>query len=238
MWPRSNHWASDIPFKYSMARNGTPVFLPDLVDGDDVVVLDRRGRPSLAREPLRDSRGIRDFRPDDFQGDGSGEKTVFGQEDKAHAAFAQEPENAVVGQPAELSGGLRRAEEVDAFVAGRRTARHGRSGRPASRRRIGACLPRRPRHRADPFREGRGGVFRSESWGIMAHSAFGTTIIDMEADQIKLVVMSAQGLDHRAAGCLAIVTALWAVLQLGIIKFVAFGAAILTSFGARRRHAA
>ena len=113
------------------------VFLPDLVDGDDVVVLDGRSRPSLAHEPLRDSRGIRDLRPDDLQGDRSGEKTVFGQEDNAHAAFAQEPENAVVGQPAELSGGSRRAEEVDAFVAGRRTARYDHSGRQASRGRIG-----------------------------------------------------------------------------------------------------
>lgn len=59
-------------------------------------------------------------------------------------------------------------------------------------------------------------------------------IVDLEADQNKLVVMSSQGLDHRAAGCLAIVTALCAVLQLGIIEFVAFGTAILTSFRAHR----
>ena len=158
------------------------VFLPDLVDGDDVVVLDRGGRPSLAREPLRDSRGIRDLRPDDFQGDGSGEKTVFGQEDKAHATFAQEPENAVVGQPAELSGGLRRAEEVDAFVAGRRTARHGRSGRPASRRRIGACFLG-VLGTAQPVLRGK---WRRFSVGVVGdHGSLRVRhdVIDMEADQ-------------------------------------------------------
>ena len=156
----------------------------------------------------RDSRGIRDLRPDDFQGDGSGEKTVFGQEDKAHATFAQEPENAVVGQPAELSGGLRRAEEVDAFVAGRRTARHGRSGRPASRRRIGACFLG-VLGTAQPVPRRKGRRFSVGVVGDHGSLRVRDDIIDMEADQNILVVMSAQGLDHRAAGCLAIVTALW-----------------------------
>ena len=57
----------------------------------------------------------------------------------------------------------------------------------------------------------------------MAHSAFRHEVIDMEGT-IKLVVMSAQGLDHRAAGCLAIVTRPGAVLRLRLIEFVAFGA--------------
>ncbi len=86
------------------------------------------------------SRCIGDLRPDDFQGDGSGEETVFGQEDKTHAALAQEPQNAIVGQPAALAGGSRRAEKVESFVAGRRTASYGCSGRPASQRRIRARL--------------------------------------------------------------------------------------------------
>ncbi len=163
------------PLQVLHGQERDAAFLPDLVDGDDVVVLDRGGRPGLASEPLGDSRGIRDFRPDDFQGDGPGEQTVFGQEDKAHAPFAQEPENAVVGQPAELSGGLRRAEEVDAFVAGRRTASHGRSGAAS-----GSTEDRSPFARGPGCRTARsareGAAFSwSESSGIMARSEFGAT---------------------------------------------------------------
>ena len=51
-----------------------------------------------------------------------------------------EPPGAVVGQPAELSGGSRRAEKVDAFEASPGSARYDRSGLQASRGSIGPAF--------------------------------------------------------------------------------------------------
>jgi hypothetical protein len=56
----------------------------------------------------------------------------------------------------------------------------------------------------------------------------------MEADQNNLAALSAQGVDQRAAVSPAIATILCALLQLGTVKFVAFGTAILTNLGVRR----
>jgi hypothetical protein len=79
-----------------------------------------------------------------------------------------------------------------------------------------------------------GGFFASESSGIMAHSEFGMSAYTCKPIKTYLVVITAQALDHQVRGPLPFVTAPCALAQIGTLKFVAFGAAILTNFGARR----
>ncbi len=105
------------------------VVAADLVDRDDVVVPDGGRGLGLAHEAIPDPGRTVKLGLDDLQGDGPGELRVLGQEDEANAALADEALDPVLGQPAELALGARRAEEVEASRVGRPGVRRGIGGR-------------------------------------------------------------------------------------------------------------
>ena len=88
------------------------VVLADLVDGDDVVVLEGGGGAGLAQEARRGRpRGRPRSGRMTFSATGRLELRVLGLEDDAHAALAEQLEDPVLAQPADLVGALRRPEE-------------------------------------------------------------------------------------------------------------------------------
>jgi hypothetical protein len=82
----------------------------DAEDGDDVLVLDRGGRPRLAQETLAVG-GVPGARLDDLQRHRPAQFGLLGREDHAHATDAQHPEDAISAQPADLPRSLRWGQE-------------------------------------------------------------------------------------------------------------------------------
>ena len=93
-----------------------PRLLADLVDRDDVVVLEGRHGPGLEQEPLCGLGRAGQLRPDDLQGHRPEQVGVLGLEDEAHAALAEQPADAIVGQPTEF---VRRPWRLEEIVAPR-----------------------------------------------------------------------------------------------------------------------
>ncbi len=92
---------------------GHAAVLAHLVNGDDVVVLDRGGGLRLAVEALaihfQGGLGLLHC----LQGDLALQRDVFGLEDQPHRPRAEQLEHAIVAQPAHLAGTLRRAEKIE-----------------------------------------------------------------------------------------------------------------------------
>src|SRR5262249_42740394 len=76
----------------------------DLVDGDDVIVSNRGGHAGLAKEPLAGNRVCYILRQDDLQGHLPLQIDVLGLEDNSHPALAEQLEDAVLGESANLVG--------------------------------------------------------------------------------------------------------------------------------------
>ena len=79
--------------------------LADLVDGDDVVVLDLGGGAGLAQEAFAGDLALGHLRQHGLEGDGALQLRVLGQEDHPHAALAQQLQDAVGTEPADLVRG-------------------------------------------------------------------------------------------------------------------------------------
>ena len=103
------------PPKILHGQVGDAALLADLVDGDDVVVLER----AMARASRRNRRttwgmpassGLMTFKATERS-----KSRVFRLEDQAHAALADATADAVMGQPTELTRGPRRVEEIAAL---------------------------------------------------------------------------------------------------------------------------
>ena len=79
--------------------NGRPSALVDVVDGADVGMIQRGGRPRLALEALERTGLHGHVVGQELEGDRAIEARVFGLVDHAHAAAAEEFGDLVVGDP-------------------------------------------------------------------------------------------------------------------------------------------
>jgi hypothetical protein len=112
----------------------TPV-LAHLVDGDDVVVRQRRRCPGFPQKTLA-AGGVGQAGLDGLQGHQPAQQDILGTKDDAHAACAQHAEDAIRAEPAHLVGTLGWGEEVlDLPVCCRVTRRRSRAGERFGRRR-------------------------------------------------------------------------------------------------------
>ena len=76
----------------------SPGDLAGVVDRDDVRVVDRRGQPRLAQEPLAEAHVLGQLRREDLQRDVAVEREVVGAVDDAHPAAAEQRLQPVAGQ--------------------------------------------------------------------------------------------------------------------------------------------
>ncbi len=76
--------------------------LADLVDGDDMIVLDGGGRPRLAQESASAQLMARALRFHHLQSDSPAQGGILGLKDHAHAALAEQPQDAEAAQPADF----------------------------------------------------------------------------------------------------------------------------------------
>jgi hypothetical protein len=109
---RSRRTASDSPFEELHRQEGNAAVLADLVDGDDVIVLDRGRRPRLAQEALPGTLAGGHGRQHRLEGHEPRQSRVLGAEDDAHAPDPEHLQDAVGTEPALLPGRSRRREEM------------------------------------------------------------------------------------------------------------------------------
>ena len=140
-----------LPLEKLHCQEGDAMIFAGIVDADDVIVLELRHHPSFAEKPLggRPARAhARQHRLDRY---GSFEHRILGPVDDAHAAVAQDLEDAIFAEPAEFALGLRRRQkrcEIGTLVG--ETVRERRIGiaQRGRRRRI-ALVDCRLRRRLD-----------------------------------------------------------------------------------------
>ena len=87
---------SVMPSRYSMAMNGSPVLLANLVNGADVRVIERRSRLRLALKTAECLRVRAHFVRQELQGDKTVQPCVLSLVDDAHATAAKFFDDAVV----------------------------------------------------------------------------------------------------------------------------------------------
>src|SRR5262249_7165049 len=90
-----------LPLEQLHRQEGDAAVFADLVDRDDVLVLDGGGGPRLVQEALAVGLGD-DGRPHRLESNAALQLRVLGLENDAHAAGAQYPQHAIVGESAEL----------------------------------------------------------------------------------------------------------------------------------------
>jgi hypothetical protein len=136
------------------------VEVADLVDGHDVRVVERRGRPRLLLEAARDVRMIGETWPQHLHRDLASEAVVVGQVDLSHAAAAEQADHVVgADRPADplavlldgqLAGGIgqrRVFHEAGGFVVGGQERLHlFTDGGPVAARRLEPRAPLRSGH--------------------------------------------------------------------------------------------
>jgi hypothetical protein len=105
-----------LSFQELHGDEGRAAILADLVDMDDVVVLDRRGRLRFAQEARLVRRVVRQFRQHGLQGDLSFETGIFRAEHHPHSAPAQQGKHTIVAEPANFVRRLRRGQEIGQFA--------------------------------------------------------------------------------------------------------------------------
>ena len=88
--PRARRWRSVSPSTNSETRNRERVVIADLVDGQDVRMIERRGGPRLVQEAAEPLGIAAQLRPQHLERDRPAERRIGGLVDLAHAAAAEQ----------------------------------------------------------------------------------------------------------------------------------------------------
>jgi len=112
-------------------NEGNAAVFADLEDGKDVFVIQHGRRLGFEQKPLAEAGHGGNGRLHGFEGNAAFQARVLGQEHHAHAAGAEQFQQAVLGQPADFILGLgwRKEREKVTGLSTCAAARHGRGGR-------------------------------------------------------------------------------------------------------------
>jgi hypothetical protein len=99
-----------LPFQVFHRQEGDAAVFADLVDGDNVIVLDRGGGAGLAGEAFACRFADAQAGLHRFHGNEAAQRRILGLEDDTHAAGAEDLLDAVRAEPADFVGGLRRGQ--------------------------------------------------------------------------------------------------------------------------------
>ena len=101
------------------------IFLNDLMDLYDMIVVDRSQRPGFAKEALISRRIVVERGLHHLESDPPPQVRILSQEDKGRAALTQQPEHAIIAQASQFVRLLGRTEES---IGGRRCPKVGQAG--------------------------------------------------------------------------------------------------------------